>query len=91
MFRVIWRHAVVDALMRAYTEVFARAGDTGSITRAAEEIERSLAHDPAAVGESRGRYERVGFFGPLTVTFEIFEEERTVFVLSLTYREPRRS
>ena len=90
MYRIIWRHAVVDALMRIYSEAFEVGADTTAINQAAADIDRVLRTDPTTVGESRGVYERVTIVGPLTTMFEVYEEERIVFILSLVYHPRNR-
>lgn len=90
MYRVIWRRALIDLLTQIYTKVFEQGGDTEAITRAAARIDQLLANDPADQGESRDHYERVLIVGPLTVVFEVFEDERVALILKLVHH-PRGS
>jgi hypothetical protein len=63
--------------------------DMGPITRAMAEIDRLLAREPQTQGESREAFERVLIVPPLTVTFEVHEDEHVVLVLRLRYSPQR--
>ena len=85
MYRVLWRRMLVDLLTQIYTNIFQSGGDTSALTRAAAEIDRLLAIDPASRGESRDGAERVLIVEPLTIFFEVFEDEKTVVLMQLVY------
>lgn len=56
-----------------------------AIPAAIEEIEARLASDPSAAGESRTENERVLVVPPLTVFFEVFEDQRIVLIYQFRY------
>jgi hypothetical protein len=66
-------------------------GDTDAITQAVARIDSALLGNPAIQGESRDHYERILFMVPLSVHFEVYEDERIVLVTSVRYHPPRQS
>lgn len=90
-FRVIWRTSLIQNRLAALVlDLFQRGQDTAPITIAMAEIDRILESNPSEAGESRGSFERVLIVPPLTVTFDVNEEEEIVYVLTLVYRAPSR-
>ena len=83
-FRLIWLDRALRELTAAYVAALeAGLGDT--FATAAARVDRELASHPATVGESRAEHERVMFEPPLTVYFEVHEDERVVVVTSVWY------
>jgi hypothetical protein len=57
--------------------------DRNAITAAAAGIDAALQRDPLNVGESRSGIERIAFFDPLWVQFEVSEPDRLVTVVAI--------
>jgi hypothetical protein len=89
-YTVIWRHVLQAKLAELYVTAREQGQDAGAITRAVAEIDRLLRTQPGTRGESRADQERVLFVPPLTVTFEVHEEERIVYVLTVHRPRPPR-
>lgn len=88
-YRVVWRMRVrrkIDAFAFILGET---ERDPEFLLRAAEEIETRLSFDPHAEGESRGEAERVLIVHPLSVRYEVFEDQQVVLIYSGVYY-PRR-
>lgn len=88
-FRVIWRRLLGDRIAAAFAEAWEEGRDAEAITRAIAEIDRRLSRDPANEGESRADYERILVVAPVSVVFEVHEDERVVLVLRFRYVRPR--
>jgi hypothetical protein len=89
-FTVIWKRSLIETDLAGFVvRAKERGEDVGAITKAMVLIDRFLASDPEAVGESRADFERVLIVAPLTVTYEVHEEKQIVYVLSVRY-VPRR-
>jgi hypothetical protein len=88
-FTVIWRRVLMDDIARFYVNALEQGEDANAVTRAVATIDHFLAVAPATCGESRGEYERVFIITPLTVVYEIHEDERVVFVLQAFYAPGR--
>ena len=85
-FTVIWRRHLVERKLAEYVVSAIEQGkDIAPITTAMSTIDQLLATDPQTKGESRADFDRVLIVPPLTVTFEVHEEERIVYILSLHY------
>jgi plasmid stabilization system protein ParE len=78
-YRVFWAPYAESRLER----ILESASDTGAVAAAAREIDRHLAADPNAFGESRYDTVRVGFAHPLGVQFEVMDDVRTVIVFDV--------
>jgi len=76
-FTVVWKPDAENKLIRLWLD----ATDRGSIRRAADEIDRLLADDPARQGESRSTNVRILFVDPLVVVFAVRELDRIVEVV----------
>ena len=63
--------------------IWVDAVDRNVIARAAESLDRELAQNPAAVGESRPNSQRIAYCLPLGIQFGIFEDDRLVRVLAV--------
>lgn len=88
-FTVIWLHRVLARLAANYLAA-RRQGQGAAITRAMARIDQLLEHDPSQQGESRTGSTRVLVERPLTVNFEIHEDERIVVITGVRYAPPRR-
>jgi len=85
-FTVIWKRSVIEKTLASFVLAAMEQGeDISAITAAMTEIDRLLAADPERSGESRADFERVLIVSPLTVTFEVHEEERIAYVLRARY------
>jgi hypothetical protein len=84
-YRVFWypeAQRLLDALLEG-----SEAGK--HISLAAQKIDRQLAADPFAFGESRSERMRIGFERPLAVQFEVLRDVSTVIVYSVRLVSPR--
>ena len=71
--------------------IWAGATDREAIAQAADHLDRQLARNPAAVGESRPRAQRIAHYLPLGIRFQILEGDRLVRVLTVWLcRRPER-
>ncbi|HZT81247.1 MAG TPA: hypothetical protein VFA26_13540 [Gemmataceae bacterium] len=81
-YTVIWRRRLIEHDLAGYVVSAMQQGDdVAAITPAMNEIDRLLATDPHAPGESRDEFERVLIVPPLVVGCEIHEDEHVVYVL----------
>ena len=88
-FRVIWRTSLIQNRLAALVlDFFQRGQDSSPITKAMAEIDRILETNPSEAGESRENIERILIVPPLTVTFDVNEEEQIVYILTLGYHAP---
>ena len=88
-FTVIWRRALLPRLAEFYVNALERGQDAAAVTRAVAEIDQRLGGRPETQGESRGEFERVLIVWPLSVSFEVHEDERVVYVLRVRYAPGR--
>lgn len=81
IFRVRWGRRALDDL----ASLWAQAGSSlrQVITSASHTVEQRLRRNPLAEGESRPKGRRVTFEPPLTVTFRVEADGRTVSVLHI--------
>lgn len=89
-FRAIWLRAALAPVSRAYAELFQAGADAEAITRAMARIDEVLERDPLNQGKSRSPGERIPIETPLSVRYEVHEDEKVVAVWRAVYR-PRRS
>lgn len=73
---VIWQPAAESDLVRLWNG----ASDRQEVAQAADQIDNLLATRPQSVGESRGDIERILFVPPLTVAYDVFDDDRQVVV-----------
>ena len=85
---VIWLEAAEADLLRFYLPARA-AGFAETYTQAAEAVERALAINPAAAGESRAGRQRILIESPLTIDFEVDVEQQVAVVTAVRYTPPR--
>ena len=84
-YRVVWRNRVRNKL-HVLAFLARELGDySDRITRAVDEIELRLALDPHGEGESRDATERVLIVHPLSVLYEVFEDQQVVLIYSAVY------
>jgi len=89
-YTVVWKTSVIEqTLASIVADAIEQGQDVAPIRQAMSQIDRLLASRPQFVGESRGPYERILIVPPLVVTYEIHEEERVVYVLTV-HRPPTR-
>jgi hypothetical protein len=79
----------MDEIAQFYVDALEQGEDAGAVSRAVATIDHFLAVAPETCGESRGTYERVFIIAPLTVIYEIHEEERIVYILRVFYTTKR--
>jgi hypothetical protein len=78
-YAVIWTKAAVDQLAAAWMSATNRT----AVQRASNRIDRQLASNPWAVGESRSGNDRLYFDQPLAVYYRIDDSDNKVYVLSV--------
>jgi hypothetical protein len=78
-FTVVWRSLAQQQLAQEWIA----SPDRNAITAAAAAIDSALQRDPLNVGESRSNAERLAFFPPLWVLFEVSVPDRLVTVLDI--------
>jgi len=78
-YSVVWRPKAETNLAEAWLA----SKDRLAVTRAAHEIDRQLQHDPQRAGESRIGTVRILIEEPLAALYEVVEDDRRVFVLSV--------
>ena len=89
-FKVIWKHRTLQhSIANIVLRVMQSGGDTGAITQAMASVDQLLAKDPLGCSESRDDFERILIAQPLVVDFEIYEEEKVVYILRARYAPKR--
>jgi hypothetical protein len=88
-YAVIWLHSLNDRLADVYLQARRRRESAAAVTAASARIDSLLRRDPLAVGESRGPDYRMLIDPPLSVTYEVHEEERVVAVVDVRYLSRR--
>lgn len=87
-FRIIWLDSAEADLLRCY--LTARAdGHAEAYTRAAARVEQLFENDPRQLGESRTGHRRVVVEQPLTIEFEVHEEQSVAVITRIHYAPPR--
>jgi len=89
-FRLFWRKRVEDQLHTAAFIMRERGMNTRALKGAMKRIVTQLESDPSSAGESRGDDEHVLIEMPLTVWFEVFEDESVVIVYDAVLYPRRR-
>lgn len=84
-FRVIWRRRLIEHDLAGFVVSAMQHEGAVEITRAMNEIDRLLAANPQAHGESRDEFERILIVPPLVVDYEVYEDEQVVYVLRARY------
>ncbi len=78
-YTVVWTVEAEEEL----ADIWVDAVDRDVIAQAAESLDRELAQNPAAVGESRPNSQRIAYCLPLGIQFEISEDDRLVKVFAV--------
>jgi hypothetical protein len=84
-YRVVWLRKVVSDLARSYVYAREAGRNAGAITRAMADIEAGLERHPSDLGESRPEGHRLYIVNPITIGFEVFDDERVVVVTLVRY------
>jgi hypothetical protein len=84
-YRVIWLDSAIGLLSTIYLTRLRRGTGADAVVRASAAVDRLLAPNPTGVGESRSGNERVLIEAPLTVYYEVHDDERVVVVTSVLY------
>jgi hypothetical protein len=86
LYRVIWLHSVRAVwLGELLLDLSARGESSQPVFDAMDRITSRLAVDPDEQGESRPEGTRVLVHPPLTVTFEVHTDDRSVVVVHAHY------
>jgi hypothetical protein len=89
-YRVVWRRVVIEQwIVQFVLDLAARQESAEPLYAAMDRIDQSLATRPNDVGESRPDFERIYFEPPLSVTYEVQEDEQLVIVLRARYVRPK--
>jgi hypothetical protein len=89
-FRVIWLFDALDRLANSYLYARRHGRDPEAITRAMARIDSDMERGPATLGESRAGSRRVYIVNPITVFFEVHEDEHVVAVTAVRYHRRER-
>jgi hypothetical protein len=89
-YRVVWRRRLQTALHHASFFAHELGRDVVALRHAVEEIELDLSDNPAEQGESRASNERVVIVNPLTIFYEVFEEQQVVLIYAAVYHPRQR-
>jgi len=84
-YKVVWIHRVLDRVTELCNSAIESGKTVADITQAMARIDKTLEQNPQQQGESRSGPERILFDPPLSVHFDIDEEERVVVVLAVGY------
>ena len=76
-YTVVWKQAAEDELAQLWNE----AADRDAVRQAADRMEKLLATQPLALGESRTGSMRIAFESPLGMFFDVSEQDRLVSVV----------
>ncbi len=85
MYRVVWLNPAVAQLAVIYRARLQLGTGADGVVRASAAADRLLAPNPTGVGESRIGNERVLIEAPLTIYYEVHDDERVVVVTSVLY------
>ena len=79
-YQVIWRRVVLETYIAGFQlDLMSRNDSTEPLYRAMNRIDEVLAVDPNNAGESRMDFERVYFEPPLSVTYEVHDDDSGCF------------
>ena len=78
-YTVIWKPAAEHEL----TALWLASRLRHLVNSAVDRIERQLASDPMSFGESRAVNRRIALESPLAVEFEVADEDRIVYVVTV--------
>lgn len=89
-YRVVWRRVVIERrIFEFMLELAERQESTEALYQAMNRIDELLSTSPNDIGESRADFERVYFEPPLSITYEVHDDEHLVIVLRARYIRPR--
>ena len=80
-FSVRWREEASDEPAEIWLTSDSAA--RRNVTSAADAIDKALASHPNECGESRDEQRRIFYIRPLAVIFQVFEQDRAVYVLQV--------
>jgi hypothetical protein len=90
-YKVIWKRTTIE---NDLASIVFRVMESGvavePITLAMNAIEDRLKTNPLGQGESRESIERILIVWPLSVTFEVHEEEKVALILKVRYSPGRK-
>ena len=84
-YRVVWLNYALGQLAAVYRACLVIGTGADAVVRASAAADRLLAPNPTGVGESRAGNERVLIEGPLTIYYEVHDDEQVVIVTSVVY------
>ena len=85
-YRVIWKHHALKSDIASFVYLaMEQGGDADAITRSTAKIDLLLSANPMSGGESRGPFERILIVEPLAVDFEVYEDEKIVYISRARY------
>lgn len=85
---VIWLDAPLGSIAQAVAMTWGTPA-SDAITEAMSRFEVQLLTNPLDAGESRSGHKRIAFEPPLTIVYEVHEDERTAIVIRAMYTPPR--
>lgn len=86
LYTVIWSHLAVETNLAQHVLLAMERGyPVAQINRAMHEIDRLLNRNPKEEGESRSGFQRVLIVNPLSVMYEVYEDERIVYISEVHY------
>jgi hypothetical protein len=89
-YRVVLRRRVADNLHTATFLAYELGRDASALIQAIEDVQLALSDNPIEQGESRAGDERVIIVNPLTIFYEVFEEQQVVLVYEAVYHPRQR-
>lgn len=84
-YRVVWLNRALGQLADIYRACLVLGVGADAVVRASAAADRLLGPNPSGVGESRSGNERVLIEEPLTVYYEVHDDERVVVITSVVY------
>jgi len=81
---VIWLDGPLEDLARDYVPLWGTPAGQ-AVTRAMARIDTLLQADPRVAGESRVGHRRILTESPVTIDFEVYEDQATVVVTGARY------
>ena len=75
---VVWQPVAEDQL----TEIYNQSKNKLAVSRASNHIDKLLRMNPE-IGESRGAMERIYFYPPLAVIFDVVPDDCKVIILNV--------
>jgi hypothetical protein len=85
-YRVIFLDRATDQLAGVYLAAVEQGWDVAELNATLARMDAGLRRDPLHYGESRAGRTRVWVERPVTVHYEVHEDEQLVLVLTLRYR-----